>query len=117
MKYLSEEDEQFVAEDFQGPPGSKPPVRSSALLDASWKCNNGDTLESLSKLLEHAKEHYHSANMKLREAEHRMIPLRDEERVRWHAYQNIRTRLNVWKLEWDEKHQASNDQAQRPPEL
>ena len=30
MKYLSEEDEQFVAEDFQGPPGGEPPVRSSA---------------------------------------------------------------------------------------
>ncbi len=32
MKYLSEEDEQHVAEEMQGPSESEPPVRSSDLL-------------------------------------------------------------------------------------
>ena len=32
MKYLSEQDEQHVMEEYQGPPPGKPPVRSSELV-------------------------------------------------------------------------------------
>lgn len=39
-KYLSEEDEQFVAEDFQGAPRSKSPVRSNTLLSECYEYIN-----------------------------------------------------------------------------
>jgi len=39
MKYLSEEDEQFVAEDYQGPPGGKPPARVQRLVSRRRRKN------------------------------------------------------------------------------
>jgi hypothetical protein len=51
MKYLSEQEEQYVMEDYQGPPASEPPVRSSEIVRCGvcrgrsyWKDGLGNNL-------------------------------------------------------------------------
>jgi hypothetical protein len=90
MKYLSEEDEQHVAEEMQGPPASEPPVRSSALLAA---------------LVESEKDAWQKideAAVVVQEAHRKLDTARDEWARQYAALKSI------------EREQAANGPDQRP---